>query len=144
MNLVLILISAYLLGFIQLLIHELTHFIVAKRAGMIPDEFTLGVGPKIFSKNIFTLNAFPIKGYVGIRFVHSGDTKKDLFKFHLLPLVIELTFVILSLITFKILGPVILFNAALIVASTFFVGLIIGLFNKESDIREVFSRLKNH
>jgi regulator of sigma E protease len=49
-------------------IHELAHFLVAKKAGVITDEFALGFGPKIFSKKWhgteYKLNLIPLGGYV--------------------------------------------------------------------------------
>ena len=39
----------FLLGFL-ILIHETGHFVVAKKLGIIVNEFAIGFGPKIFSK----------------------------------------------------------------------------------------------
>lgn len=51
-------------------VHELGHFISAKKAGIRVDEFALGFPPKIFSKKIgetiYSLNLVPFGGYVKI------------------------------------------------------------------------------
>lgn len=48
--------------------HELGHFSVAKWNGILVHEFSIGMGPKIFSKQkgetLYSLRAFPIGGYV--------------------------------------------------------------------------------
>lgn len=55
---------------LTIFIHELGHFIQAKRNGVYCYEFSLGMGPKIFSFNrkgdetVYSLRLFPIGGYV--------------------------------------------------------------------------------
>lgn len=53
-----------------ILVHELGHFIAAKRAGVRVDEFGLGFPPRLFQKKIgetvYSINAFPIGGFVKI------------------------------------------------------------------------------
>ncbi len=50
------------------LIHELGHFLTAKKAGVKIEEFAIGFPPKIWSKKIgetdYSINAIPIGGYV--------------------------------------------------------------------------------
>ena len=58
-----------ILGFILLIIvHELGHFIMAKANGIKVEEFSIGMGPEIFSKKgketQYSLRLFPIGGYV--------------------------------------------------------------------------------
>ena len=53
------------------LIHELGHFLVAKKCGVKIDEFSIGMGPKIFSKRgadgtAYSLRLLPIGGYVSM------------------------------------------------------------------------------
>ncbi len=52
------------------LVHELGHFIVAKKAGIRVDEFAIGFPPRLYSKTIgetkYTLNLIPFGGYVKI------------------------------------------------------------------------------
>lgn len=49
-------------------IHELGHFVVAKLTGMTVHEFSIGMGPKLFSfstsKTAYSLRLLPIGGYV--------------------------------------------------------------------------------
>ena len=49
-------------------IHELGHFSVAKWNGILVHEFSIGMGPQIFSKQkgetLYSLRAFPVGGYV--------------------------------------------------------------------------------
>lgn len=53
---------------ILILVHELGHFIVARRAGVWVEEFGFGLPPRIFSKKIgetiYSLNLLPFGGFV--------------------------------------------------------------------------------
>jgi regulator of sigma E protease len=55
---------------VLILVHELGHFIVAKRCGIRVDEFGIGFPPKItgktFGETEYTLNWLPIGGFVKI------------------------------------------------------------------------------
>ncbi len=55
---------------ILIFVHELGHFLVAKKSGIRVDEFGLGFPPKIYSKKwrgtLYTLNAIPFGGFVKI------------------------------------------------------------------------------
>ena len=58
-----------IIGFgIMIFLHELGHFITAKRFGVLVHEFAIGMGPKIFSfgkgETKYSLRLFPIGGYV--------------------------------------------------------------------------------
>ncbi|MBQ6820489.1 MAG: site-2 protease family protein [Clostridium sp.] len=58
-----------LLGFsLLIIVHELGHFIMAKVNGIKVEEFSIGMGPKIFSINgketKYAISLFPIGGYV--------------------------------------------------------------------------------
>lgn len=50
------------------MIHEFGHFIMAKRAGILCHEFSLGMGPLLWSKKkgetVYAIRAIPIGGYV--------------------------------------------------------------------------------
>ncbi len=68
-------------------VHELGHFIFAKRNGITVNEFSIGMGPRIFSREIrgtrYSLKAFPIGGscamgedeVVGVEDVHAFNNK---------------------------------------------------------------------
>ena len=51
-------------------IHELGHFLFAKRAGILCHEFSFGMGPRIYSKKfgetVFSIRAIPFGGYVSM------------------------------------------------------------------------------
>lgn len=54
---------------IIVVIHELGHYLMAKRAGILVREFAIGMGPKIFSAQdksgtSYTLRMLPLGGYV--------------------------------------------------------------------------------
>lgn len=57
----------FLLGFL-VLIHEGGHFLVAKKCKVKVKEFSIGFGPKIFSKQteetLYSIRAIPLGGYV--------------------------------------------------------------------------------
>src|SRR3989338_2708042 len=61
-------------------VHELGHFISAKKAGIRVDEFALGFPPKIFGKKVgetlYSLNLVPFGGYVRI-FGEDGEAVAD-------------------------------------------------------------------
>lgn len=62
-----IVVFIFVLGLV-ILIHELGHFIMAKRANILCHEFSLGMGPILWSKRgketLYTIRAIPIGGYV--------------------------------------------------------------------------------
>src|SRR3989339_1709093 len=64
---------------ILIFVHELGHFLVAKKSGIRVDEFGLGFPPKIYAKKwrgtTYTLNAIPFGGFVKIfgEDSHSGE-----------------------------------------------------------------------
>ena len=55
---------------IIILVHELGHFIAAKKNGLIVEEFGFGFPPKIFSikkgGTVYSLNLLPLGGFVKI------------------------------------------------------------------------------
>lgn len=55
---------------ILVFVHELGHFLLAKRSGVRVDEFSIGFPPRIFSKKygetLYSLNLIPFGGYVKI------------------------------------------------------------------------------
>ncbi|MFY9457527.1 MAG: RIP metalloprotease RseP [Candidatus Spechtbacterales bacterium] len=73
---------------ILILVHELGHFIVAKRSGAKVEEFGIGFPPRIFSlkrgETMYSINLFPIGGFVKIygedgspRLGEAGGIKHD-------------------------------------------------------------------
>lgn len=55
---------------IVVLIHELGHFITAKSFGVYCSEFSIGMGPKIFSRKKgeteYEIRALPIGGFLSL------------------------------------------------------------------------------
>ena len=63
------------------IIHELGHFIFAKKSGILVREFSIGMGPKLFfhrgkDGTTYTLRALPIGGYV--RMAGAGEEDVEL------------------------------------------------------------------
>lgn len=71
-------IAAILLFGIIVFIHELGHFLFAKKAGITIHEFAIGMGPKIFSTEKggtkYSLRLLPIGGYVSME-GEDGESK---------------------------------------------------------------------
>jgi len=71
-----IIVFIFILGFL-VFIHELGHFIVAKKSGIKVEEFGIGFPPRIWGKKkgetIYSINAIPIGGFVKLY----GEDKVD-------------------------------------------------------------------
>ncbi len=67
--------------FVLVLVHELGHFFVAKKAKMRIDEFGIGFPPRLFSfkkgETLYSLNAIPLGGFVKIYGEDSEGAEKD-------------------------------------------------------------------
>jgi regulator of sigma E protease len=61
--------AIFVLGF-SIFIHELGHFIAAKKRGLIADRFSIGFGPRLFgwqrNGTEFRLSLLPLGGYVSL------------------------------------------------------------------------------
>ena len=66
-----ILAAILIFGFL-ILAHEAGHYFVARRCGVTIEEFSVGMGPKLFSRTskkygtVFSIRALPIGGYVAM------------------------------------------------------------------------------
>ncbi|MEG6511507.1 RIP metalloprotease RseP [Desulforamulus ruminis] len=62
--------------------HELGHFLVAKRVGILVHEFSLGFGPKIFGihrgETIYNLRLLPLGGFVRMAGMDPNEEEKDI------------------------------------------------------------------
>lgn len=62
-------------------VHELGHFLIARRCGVVVEKFSLGFGPKIFgfhSKGTdFLIAAIPLGGYVKMKGEDPGEEVQD-------------------------------------------------------------------
>lgn len=63
---------------VLVLVHELGHFIAAKKNGLIVEEFGFGFPPRIFSwkpgETIYSINLLPLGGFVKILGENDGET----------------------------------------------------------------------
>lgn len=70
-------IVAILVLSLVIIIHELGHFLAAKRAGILCHEFSLGMGPILWSKKkgetLYCVRAIPLGGYVAM----AGEEVED-------------------------------------------------------------------
>ena len=64
------LISSLLVFLLVVILHEFGHFTVAKLSGIKVNEFSIGMGPKIYQKQkgetFYSLRALPVGGYVAM------------------------------------------------------------------------------
>lgn len=62
-------VSVFIFGLV-VMIHELGHFICAKKAGIQVNEFSIGMGPALFSRvkngTRYSIRALPVGGYVSM------------------------------------------------------------------------------
>ena len=69
-----IIVALFVFGII-VMFHEYGHYIVARKSGIIVDEFAIGMGPKIAGvkegDTEFTVRAFPIGG--DLFFLYGAD-----------------------------------------------------------------------
>ncbi|HAN21316.1 MAG: hypothetical protein A2Y15_07260 [Clostridiales bacterium GWF2_36_10] len=74
-----ILITVFIFGLL-IFIHELGHYIAARRCGVGIIEFAIGMGPKIISwegkVNTFSIRAFPIGGFVSMVGEYSDEIEE--------------------------------------------------------------------
>ena len=65
---------------VLVLVHELGHFLVARKAGIWVEEFGFGIPPRIFSKKIgetiYSINLLPFGGFVKLYGESGGKTLK--------------------------------------------------------------------
>src|SRR3989338_11292956 len=63
---------------VLVLVHELGHFIVARRMGVWVEEFGFGLPPRVIGKKIgetiFSLNLFPFGGFVRLHGENTDET----------------------------------------------------------------------
>ncbi|MFP4259883.1 MAG: RIP metalloprotease RseP [Opitutales bacterium] len=68
-NLFFIAVALFALGF-SIFIHELGHFVAAKKRGLIADRFSIGFGPRLFgwhrNGTDFRISLLPLGGYVSL------------------------------------------------------------------------------
>ncbi|MFC1625922.1 RIP metalloprotease [Patescibacteria group bacterium] len=66
---------------VLILVHELGHFLAARRAGIWVEEFGIGIPPRIWGKKIgetlYSINALPFGGFVKLHGENSGEDVTD-------------------------------------------------------------------
>ena len=82
-----ILLAIFIFGFL-IFIHELGHFLFAKKFGVTITEFSIGMGPKLFSRTgkdgvCYSLRALPFGGFVAM--VGEEEDSEDPNAFHKKP-----------------------------------------------------------
>ncbi len=116
---------------VLIFVHELGHFLVAKKAGMRVDEFGFGFPPRIFGfkyrGTTYTLNLIPFGGFVRI-FGEDGAHPRAEGSFEASPLRWRF-FVIIAGVLMNIALAILL-----LIYSNFF-GLRVGLFDQETIAR---------
>ena len=84
MTAVYVIVAVLVFGFL-IMIHELGHYTVARLCGVHIDEFSIGMGPKLYQKKtkkhgtLFSLRALPIGGYVSMKGESTEDDDPDSF-----------------------------------------------------------------
>lgn len=78
-----IFISVLIFGFL-IFVHELGHFLLAKKQGMLIHEFSIGMGPKIYSftkgNTKYSLRLLPIGGFVSIDGMGTDSEEENSFE----------------------------------------------------------------
>lgn len=85
MTTVLYIVVAILIFGLLIMIHEFGHFIVARRCGVRVEEFSIGMGPKLYQRTtkktgmLFSVRALPIGGYVSMMGEEEDEDSPDSF-----------------------------------------------------------------
>lgn len=70
MNILTIIITLLIIC-VLVIVHELGHFLAAKKTGVFVEEFAIGMGPKLFGhqgkETLFTIRAIPVGGFCKMR-----------------------------------------------------------------------------
>lgn len=79
-----VLIVGLILFIVLIITHELGHFWVARRNGVVAEEFGIFFPPRIYKRQmksgwLFSINALPLGGYVKLKGEHDTDTGKGSF-----------------------------------------------------------------
>lgn len=81
MNIVIGLIAFLFMLSVIVIIHELGHFLTAKKFGVYCKEFSIGMGPAIYQKpgkeTTFSIRAIPFGGYVMMAGEEDGSQNEE-------------------------------------------------------------------
>ena len=93
---------------VVIFLHELGHFLVAKRTGIGISEFAMGMGPKLVSRKIgdttYSLRLIPIGGFVSVMGLDSQEEVPDSLNFYHKPIAHRLLTILAGSITNILLG----------------------------------------
>ena len=84
MTILYILVAVLIFGLL-VMVHEMGHYTVARLCGVHIDEFSIGMGPKLFQRKtkkhgtLFSIRAFPIGGYVSMKGENEDEDAPDSF-----------------------------------------------------------------
>lgn len=73
----------FFIGLVML--HELGHFVAARKSGVTVEEYGLGFPPKVYGKKLgkhqteYSINALPLGGFVRLKGEHDMDTQPGAF-----------------------------------------------------------------
>ncbi len=112
-------IAAIFVFLMVILFHEFGHFIVAKMVGIRVNEFSIGMGPKIFQKKKgetkYSIRALPIGGYVSME--GEDENSEDPRSFNKVPALSRIAVVaagaIMNFILAMIVFSIVSFNAGM-------------------------------
>ncbi|MEA4911599.1 MAG: RIP metalloprotease RseP [Oscillospiraceae bacterium] len=111
MNILITALASVLIFGLIIFIHELGHFIAAKRGGIKVNEFSLGMGPTLFSKKkgetTYSLRAFPIGGFCAME--GEDDDSEDARAFGKAPVGRRILVVVAGALMNLALGFVVIF-----------------------------------
>lgn len=123
---------------VLIFVHELGHFVAAKRAGMKVEEFGLGFPPRIFSwrrgDTLYTINLIPFGGFVRI-YGEDGEHRNAPGSFGHGSFAAKMAVVLAGVAMNFVLA------AVLLMAGNFF-GLRVGLFDEQMAARAVDRRIQ--
>ena len=81
MNLIFLILLSIVVLSVLVVIHEFGHFMVAKKSGVLVEEFGIGLPPRLWSKKIgetlYSINAIPLGGFVRLHGETGSDTIFD-------------------------------------------------------------------
>jgi regulator of sigma E protease len=81
---ILLLIIGIILFIGLVVVHEFGHFIMARRNGVVAEEFGIFFPPRLYKRKmkggwLFTINALPLGGFVRMKGEHDADTEPGTF-----------------------------------------------------------------
>lgn len=99
----------FILGLL-IFVHELGHFIVAKKTGVKVDEFAFGFPPRIFAKRyrgtLYAINLIPLGGYV--KLLGEEEETESPASFHRQPVWVRLAIVVTGVLMNFVLAIVLM------------------------------------